>query len=165
MFHTSAPLLPKEVCNKIGLWNENLHGCDEIEYFFRLKSIVGKGDYIDEYLSDVRIHNVDHVSGKGSLLNAKASFETLKMFYTQLLGNSIQTKHNKDQEFEALALFGADVFCKNHGLNLAENCSEIIKIMCITTQKTHKKIVFMIISLAFKLGIGMKLSYLFCKLR
>jgi glycosyltransferase involved in cell wall biosynthesis len=113
-FHTSGPLVPLKLYKKIGPWKEDLNGCDEIEYFYRLKKEAGMGACIQKSLSFVRRidDNHSHISSMGSSLNALAGFKTLFYLYESLMDTKFNSPEQLRMELCALSLFSTDVVKK-----------------------------------------------------
>ena len=62
-FDTAGPLIRRELCQKIGPWDEALRGCQEEEYFARLKLLGGRGTFLDEVGHVVVEHLANRVVG------------------------------------------------------------------------------------------------------
>jgi glycosyltransferase involved in cell wall biosynthesis len=78
LFDVAGPLLPTSVCVEIGPWDETLRGCQEIEYFLRLKTKVGKGKFALKGGHIQRVHSGPRISQRGSRPHALSAFEVLK---------------------------------------------------------------------------------------
>lgn len=62
-FDTTGPLIRRGLCQKIGPWDESLRGCQEEEYFARLKLHGGRGTFLDEVGHVVVEHVENRVVG------------------------------------------------------------------------------------------------------
>jgi glycosyltransferase involved in cell wall biosynthesis len=62
-FDTNGPLIRRELCQQIGPWDESLRGCQEEEYFARLKLHGGRGTFLDEVGHVVVEHDASRVLG------------------------------------------------------------------------------------------------------
>lgn len=84
LFDVAGPLLSKEICERIGPWDEKLRGCQEIEYFLRLKILVGEGCFAVKGGHIQRVHSGPRISQKGSRPHALSALEVLRSADRQL---------------------------------------------------------------------------------
>jgi glycosyltransferase involved in cell wall biosynthesis len=62
-FDITGPLVRRGLCQKIGPWDESLRGCQEEEYFARLKLHGGRGTFLDQIGHVVVEHEENRVVG------------------------------------------------------------------------------------------------------
>lgn len=84
LFDVAGPLLPRRICEQIGPWNEKLKGCQEIEYFLRLKIMIGEGFFAGKGGHIQRVHSGPRISQRGSKPHALSAFEVLMIADRQL---------------------------------------------------------------------------------
>ena len=78
LFDVAGPLLPRRICEEIGPWDETLRGCQEIEYFLRLKVMIGQGYFALQGGHIQRVHSGPRISQRGSKSHALSALEVLK---------------------------------------------------------------------------------------
>jgi glycosyltransferase involved in cell wall biosynthesis len=147
-FNTSGPLIRKGVFDKIGLWNNELNGCQEIEFFFRLKKDIGAGLCVPKFLHQVRIHGIGSISQNPSKKHALSALKVLSIMVDFLpeIKKESKAAHYKN-ETEALSTFAVDVAIKNYKSDYLNNSLCALQIAKKYTHKIPKKIIFSLIQL------------------
>lgn len=162
IFNTSGPLIRNNVLREIGGWDESLSGCQEIEFFYRLKLRFGRGRCVPQALHQVNLHEGDSISQKPSSEHSKSAFRVLQVLSTSLFDSGVGLgRDHFRNEMEALSNFATDVCLKNASTGNIGNSVVALKLAAGCSPKYFKSLVFWcfvrLAELRPELGI-----YLFC---
>jgi glycosyltransferase involved in cell wall biosynthesis len=99
LFDTNSPLIRRSTCARAGLWREDLHECQEYEYFSRLKYMSAKVYFINRILSVYVKHRHESIFDKYSVSYFLAIFKALLIVKALL----VYGKYDNSQERRQLA--------------------------------------------------------------
>lgn len=85
LFHTNAPLIRREVCDRVGPWKAGLRGGQEIEYFARLRILAGRGEFVNQVGHVVREHAGERI--KANPRHQTVLLNTYELLHAHLEGS------------------------------------------------------------------------------
>jgi len=97
MWHTHSFLGRRKVCVSVGPWNENLTGCQEYEYFARVKAFNFNGIRVDNPLVLVREHPGPRVSQVKDLSYCRAGLEADSLVARLLDSSAIMERDEQNR--------------------------------------------------------------------